>query len=72
MIVSEWISAEDRLPESNEGYWSSMVEAKCNLGFIYNLSYFNGSDSGCWQRTSSFVRRASDKIVQWRLLIHED
>ena len=63
--MSEWISVEDRLPESKPEKWSNPVIALCDCGMVYRLSYFNGVDGGCWQRTQSFADNASKKVIKW-------
>ena len=63
--VDGWISVEDNLPFSAKGQWSQPVIAMSDVGLIYKLSYFNGDDSGCWQRTSAFAESASKIVTHW-------
>jgi hypothetical protein len=63
--ADRWISVDDNLPVSAKGQWSQPVIAMSDAGLIYKLSYFNGDDSGCWQRTSSFAESASKIVTHW-------
>jgi hypothetical protein len=62
---SEWVSVDDRLPESSNGEWSKPVIALCDCGIVYHLSHFKGDEGDCWQRTSSFANNESSRVMYW-------
>lgn len=65
---SEWVSVDERLPESSEGVWSKEVIALGDAGDIFKLSCMGAY----WQRSKSFIESDSEKITHWMPLIYPD
>ena len=70
MIVTkdDWISVNDRLPESKEGVWSKEVIALGDSGDVFKLSCMGSY----WQRSKAFIESESENITHWMPLIYPD
>nr|DAZ40035.1 MAG TPA: Protein of unknown function (DUF551) [Caudoviricetes sp.] len=64
----DWISVDERLPESKEGQWSKEVIALSDTGDVFKLSCMGTY----WQRTTAFIESSSSKITHWMPLIYPD
>lgn len=64
----DWISVDERLPESKEGQWSEEVIALSDTGDVFKLSCMGSY----WQRTTAFIESGSTKITHWMPLIYPD
>ncbi|MEX2986831.1 DUF551 domain-containing protein [Serratia fonticola] len=65
---SQFISVDERLPESKEGRWSAEVIALGDAGDVFKLSCMGSY----WQRTKAFIESDSEKITHWMPLIYPD
>ena len=68
MKADDWISVDERLPESKEGKWSKEVIALSDTGDVFKLSCMGSY----WQRTTAFIESGSSKITHWMQLIYPD
>ncbi|UXE39614.1 DUF551 domain-containing protein [Raoultella ornithinolytica] len=66
MKAEDWISVDDRLPESQAGKWSEEVIALGDAGDIFKLACMGTY----WQRSEAFVNSHSTKITHWTSLIY--
>jgi len=57
-----WTAAESP-PETKPGAWSRLVIGFSNLGNIFKVRYYNGNDTGAWQRPSFFMK--GEEIKWW-------
>lgn len=67
-FASDWISVDERLPESKEGQWSKEVIALSDTGDVFKLSCMGSY----WQRTKTVIDSGSGKITHWMPLIYPD
>jgi hypothetical protein len=65
---SQWISVDDRLPESKKDRWSAEVIALSDTGDVFKLTCMGTY----WQRTQAFVDSGAEKITHWMPLIYPD
>lgn len=63
--MSEWISVNAELPKTKQNVWSDPVIALTDKDDVYKLSYFDGVDGGCWQRTKDFVSSGANSVTHW-------
>ncbi|EAM1120219.1 TPA: DUF551 domain-containing protein [Salmonella enterica subsp. enterica serovar Javiana] len=66
--TTNWISVEERLPESKDDRWSKEVIALGDAGDVFALHCMGTY----WQRTEAFVNSQSTKITHWMPLIFPD
>ena len=59
--MSEWISVEDRLPESSDGRWSKDVIALCDNGEVFRLACMGDY----WQGSTAFIESGADRVTHW-------
>ncbi|ANN86175.1 DUF551 domain-containing protein [Enterobacter phage Tyrion] len=64
----DWISVDERLPESKEGQWSKDVIALSDSGDVFKLAFMGGY----WQRTQAFIDSGATKVTHWMPLIYPD
>lgn len=57
-----WRKADDP-PAAGAGHWSRRVVVLSNLGDIYLLSYFQGTEGGVWQRPYAFKK--GERVECW-------
>lgn len=62
--MSEWISVEERLPESTNTTWSKEVIALCDNGRVFALACMGGY----WQRSNAFVESGAERVTHWKPL----
>lgn len=65
---SQWISVEERLPESKKDRWSVEVIALSDTGGVFKLTCMGTY----WQRTQAFVDSGAEKITHWMPLVYPD
>lgn len=59
--MSEWISAENRLPESTGEQWSQDVIALCDNGEVFRLACMGDY----WQRSAAFIESGATRVTHW-------
>lgn len=59
--MCEWISVDERLPESMPDRWSEDVIALCDNGCIFRLAIYGEY----WQRSTAFVESGADRVTHW-------
>lgn len=57
-----WNKADDP-PEGQAGCWTKEVVVLTNLGNIFPLKYYKGTDGGLWQRLAVF--KNGEKVDYW-------
>lgn len=66
--MSDWISVEEKLPESKEGQYSAPVIALTDSGMVFRLSCMGSY----WQRTKAFIESDSKRVTHWMPLIYPE
>ncbi|AKL09769.1 hypothetical protein AB184_30895 [Klebsiella oxytoca] len=67
-FTSDWISVDEKLPESKPGMWSESVIALSDSGDVFRLSCMGSY----WQRSKAFIESGSTKITHWTPLIYPE
>jgi len=67
-IKSQWISVDERLPESQKDIWSKDVIALSDSGDVFRLACMGEY----WQRSKAFVDSGANRITHWMPLIYPD
>lgn len=65
-IKTQWISVDDKLPESSDGMWSKDVIALGDSGDVFKLACMGDY----WQRSQAYIESGSSKITHWMPLIY--
>lgn len=62
-LPAPWVAAGCP-PKGLTGCWTDEVIVVTNFGNVYKIAYFNGDDSGVWQRPKAFI--PDEQVECWQ------